>query len=44
MGEALSFVGGTTPGQVVLGSVRRKDEKKVMLNKPVSSTPSWPLH
>lgn len=31
-------MGGATPGQVVLGSIRKQDEK-VMWNKLVSSTP-----
>ena len=37
------MVGGFVLELVVLGSVRKQDEK-VVGSKPVSSTPPWPLH
>ena len=37
------MVGDVTPGLVVLGSIR-KQAKQARRSKPVSSTPSWPLH
>ena len=37
------MVGISSSGLVVLGSIR-KQAKKAMRSKPVSSTPPWPLH
>jgi len=37
------MVGGAIPGLVVLGSIRKQAEQEIG-NKPVSSTPPWPLH
>jgi hypothetical protein len=37
------MVGGTIPGLVVLGSIRKQAEQ-AMGSKPVSSIPPWPLH
>jgi hypothetical protein len=37
------LVGGTIPGLVVLGSIRKQDEQ-ARGNKPVSNIPLWPLH
>jgi len=36
-------MGGTTPGIVVLGAIRKQAEE-AMRSKPVSSTLPWPLH
>ena len=37
------MVGGAIAGLAVLGSIRKQAEQ-AMKSKPVSSTPSWPLH
>ena len=37
------MVGGTIPGLVVLGSIRKQAEQ-AMMSKLVSSRPLWPLH
>jgi hypothetical protein len=37
------LVGGTIPGLVVLGSIRKQAEQ-VKGSKPVSNIPPWPLH
>ena len=37
------ILGGAIPGLLVLGSVRKQAEQG-RGSKPVSSTPSWPLH
>jgi len=37
------IVGGTIPGLVVLGSIRKQVEQ-VRESKPVSNIPPWPLH
>jgi hypothetical protein len=37
------MVGRAAPGLVVLGSIGKQAEQ-AMGSKPVSSTPSWPLH
>ena len=37
------FVGGTIPGLVVSGSIR-KQAKQARGIKPVSNIPPWPLH
>jgi hypothetical protein len=37
------MVGGTTPGQVFLSSIR-KQTKQTMGSRPTSSIPPWPLH
>ena len=42
-GQAQFTVSSATPGLVVL-SVIRKQAKQAIRSKPVSSTPSWPLH
>ena len=42
-GRAQPIVGGAIPGQVVLGSIRKQAEQ-AMRNKPLSSTPPWPLY
>jgi hypothetical protein len=36
-------VGGTIPGQVFLGAIRKQAEQ-AMGSKPVRSTPLWPVH
>jgi hypothetical protein len=36
-------VGGSIPGLVVLGSIRKLAEE-ARENKPISSIPLWPLH
>jgi hypothetical protein len=43
MWEGQPIVGGATPGQVILGSIRKQTEQ-VMWEKPGSSTPSWLPH
>lgn len=40
---AQSIVGGATPGQVVLGSIKKQVEQ-ARKSKPVGSTPPWLLH
>jgi hypothetical protein len=42
-GRAQPIVGGTIPGLVVLGSIRKQAEQ-ARGSKPVSSSPPWPLH
>ena len=37
------LVGGTIPGLVVLGSIRKQAEQ-ARGSKPVSNIPPWPLH
>ena len=37
------LVGGTIPGLIVLGSIRRQAEQ-VRRSKSVSNIPPWPLH
>lgn len=41
--RAQPIVGDVTPGLIVLGFVT-KQPAQAMKNKPVSSTPPWPLH
>ena len=41
--RAQAIVGGTTPGQVVLGSIR-KQAKEAMRGKSMSNNFSWPLY
>ena len=43
MGEAWPVVGGSIPGLVVLGPMRKQAEQ-VMGSKRVRSTPPWPLN
>jgi hypothetical protein len=37
------IVGGTIPGMVVLGSIRKQAEQ-ARRSKPVRNIPPWPLH
>ena len=37
------LVGGTIPGLVVLGSIKKQAEQ-ARESKPVSNIPPWPLH
>jgi hypothetical protein len=37
------LVGGSTPGLVVLGSIRKQDDQ-ARGSRPVSNIPPWPLH
>ena len=41
--EGGPLVGGTIPGLVALGSIRKQTEQ-ARGSKPVSNTPPWPLH
>ena len=41
--EVGELVGGTIPGLVVLGSIRKQAEQ-ARGNKPVSNIPRWPVH
>ena len=42
-GKAQPIIRAAIPGLAVLGSVRKQTEQ-ARRSKPVSSTPSWPLH